>query len=195
MGSQIHLDHTDDRQGYRGLAHALCNLSAAGLASPFGPRYARITAHCLVCSQPYETTVRDNATPRRQTCSSECRRSLYWVGRDGPTSRIYVKDCGWCSAPFVTGVNRQLYCCKDHGRRGSWAKSNAARYVTAKQCPCGAPIDVTRHKCDTCRMATRRAAKQRYRRTPGSRASKRRYAARRRAILKQMFEPSAQARC
>lgn len=28
-----HLDHTDDRQGYLGLSHAACNLSAAGKAS------------------------------------------------------------------------------------------------------------------------------------------------------------------
>ena len=28
---QWHLDHTDDRQGYLGVAHAYCNLRAAGI--------------------------------------------------------------------------------------------------------------------------------------------------------------------
>lgn len=32
-GQAWHLDHTDDRQGYRGPSHADCNLSAAGKAA------------------------------------------------------------------------------------------------------------------------------------------------------------------
>ncbi|MBO0813676.1 MAG: hypothetical protein J2P30_00765 [Actinobacteria bacterium] len=32
MGKDLHLDHTDDRRGYRGLAHAHCNTSAGAAA-------------------------------------------------------------------------------------------------------------------------------------------------------------------
>jgi hypothetical protein len=32
-GQEWHLDHNDDRTGYRGPAHALCNTSAGGRAS------------------------------------------------------------------------------------------------------------------------------------------------------------------
>lgn len=32
-GQQWHLDHTDDRTGYRGPSHALCNVSAGGKAA------------------------------------------------------------------------------------------------------------------------------------------------------------------
>ena len=32
-GMDWHLDHTDDRHGYRGPSHATCNLSAAGKAA------------------------------------------------------------------------------------------------------------------------------------------------------------------
>jgi hypothetical protein len=33
LGQQWHLDHNDDRTGYRGPAHARCNTSAGGKAA------------------------------------------------------------------------------------------------------------------------------------------------------------------
>lgn len=44
-GMRLHLDHTDDRQGWRGLAHARCNVRAGASNAATAANAARAVTH------------------------------------------------------------------------------------------------------------------------------------------------------
>lgn len=111
---------------------------------------------CPVCGKVYRPT---NRPGRQKTCSRACTAELrreVW-----PSSRIYVRECTWCTVLFVARRSKQRTCCPEHGKKLSWAESNQARHVTGHLCSCGAAIPATRHRCDACLKQTRRNQKRR----------------------------------
>ena len=65
-----HLDHNEDRTGYLGLSHGLCNTVAGGLSRMKRNRPI-LRKNCVECRQRFSTSY-----PQQQACSVECRRAV-----------------------------------------------------------------------------------------------------------------------
>jgi hypothetical protein len=99
------------------------------------------------------------------TVPAPWRTSREWLVPAGRTygkpaaSPVYIRECVWCGRSFVGRAADQRACSMDCRRRHNWAKSNAARRVTERTCPCGVTIQPHRRKCDACMAQARREAK------------------------------------
>jgi hypothetical protein len=154
------------RASYR-LPQEFCSRSCA---ASFGNRQrsAHVTAEqsCEICGKQFKPTRHDK--PQRtcsRTCGAELRRGddAYRERQQWPMSLVYIRECAWCGTLFVGRTVRSWTCCRDHGRRLNWSKSNQARRVTEHRCPCGASIQPSRNKCDDCLSETRRERRRKER--------------------------------
>lgn len=134
-----------------------------------GQPYSRAARACEMCGTHYHPSYGEQRTCGRK-CGSELQRrnkaAPGWEPWAPPawsnpqpaprwvTSREWLtpvfRTCGHCGEWFIARAVDQRACSTDCGRRLNWAKSNAARRITERTCPCGATIQPHRHKCDDC---------------------------------------------
>lgn len=153
-------------------ARVYCSrLCANGRHSSAVPRTPR---PCDICGELYKPGRSDTL---QRTCSRACgvelrRRENGTAGRTPgrwPSRSIWFRECGHCGSLFTARRAKQTACSPDCSRRLSWAKSNAARYVTERACACGAVISPSRSKCDDCLARSKAEARRRKRRAERAR--------------------------
>lgn len=109
-----HLDHTPNRDGYRGVAHPLCNVrdgaSRGARRSNQGRSYAK---DCATCGQGFNTTY-----PKQAYCSKQCRPKPQPKPKTPPPARNCLdcgrtikrgKRCDPCAKTYARTVARNNY--------------------------------------------------------------------------------------
>lgn len=113
-GSKWHLDHTPERDGYRGVAHASCNVRDGASRGARRSNIARpvVEKHCPTCSSAFITTY-----PKQTYCSATCRPKVTAKPRvkqqrqctDCGTTIKQGKRCTDCRAVANRAVARNQY--------------------------------------------------------------------------------------
>lgn len=102
-----HLDHTPERDGYRGVAHALCNVRDGASRGATRTNLQRsYDKACPTCGGAFTTPY-----PKQAYCSRECRPRREAKPRKIPTP----KSCIDCAAPIKQG-QRCAHCRREIGR-------------------------------------------------------------------------------
>jgi hypothetical protein len=137
---------------------------------------SRTAKPCEICGQQFKAKGSGRTTGYVQrTCSRACGVELrrregtlsrpYVLGSTGPASRVYIRECAWCSKLFVGRAVNHWTCSKDCSRKQGWANDVRRIHKKERRCGCGQQIPLKRQKCDDCRDASDREAKRRWRRT------------------------------
>lgn len=106
-GTKWHLDHTEDRTGYRGVAHAACNVrDGASRGARRTNANRQIEKACATCRAPFVTPY-----PKQRYCSRECRPKPEGK-RVGAHSNVAFIMCATCSSLFASR-NGRIYCDAD----------------------------------------------------------------------------------
>lgn len=131
-GTKWHLDHTEDRTGYRGAAHAQCNLrDGASRGARRTNAKRQIEKACVQCGRQFVTPY-----PKQRYCSSECRPK---AERKAAVCKVRFIDCAWCGVLFAARPHA-----KTCGPNCSYAL-NKASAVAAYRLRVGIPLDAPRH--------------------------------------------------
>jgi hypothetical protein len=98
-----HLDHNEDRTGYRGVAHPSCNVRDGAIRGAKSSNRARpkLQKICPTCIRPFATIY-----PRQRYCSRECRPKA--KGRKPPVCKVEFASCGYCHALFLVRHGRKF---------------------------------------------------------------------------------------
>jgi hypothetical protein len=151
-GTEWHLDHTEDRTGYRGASHASCNRrDGATRGARRTNARRRIEKQCATCQRVFVTPY-----PKQTYCSAECRPK---PERRPVVSVVRYVRCQTCGQLFT--AKRAAKFCPAH--RGYQERSSARACAT-----CGVEMECKQGRktyCSKrCRPSSISGAQQRKRR-------------------------------
>jgi len=135
--SRIHLDHTDDREGYLGLSHRRCNLAAAAAltnGTAFTPkvRYAPRDRTCERCLVEYKASYGGQRFCGRP-CAIAYQKETAPPKPKGRRAAIsYTRTCSECPSGFITIYPNKMTCSTEcsRARQGRTSRDGKrARYV------------------------------------------------------------------